>query len=159
MPPRILAIALPFILITQTHAATVDPVAIVAAHNQYRTELSVPPLTWSDKLATDAQGWADELARSGSFHHSDTPDGENLWAGSSNYYSQTSMVGTWGDEKSQYINGTFPDVTKGGVVGHYTQIIWRNTTQVGCGLASGNGMDYFVCRYNPAGNFIGEKPY
>jgi hypothetical protein len=45
------------------------------------------------------------------------------------------------------------------VVGHYTQMIWRGTTRIGCALASSRRWDVLVCRYGPPGNFIGEMPY
>jgi len=38
-------------------------------------------------------------------------------------------------------------------------MIWRQTTQVGCGLASGKGFDVLVCQYNPPGNWMGQSPY
>jgi len=47
----------------------------------------------------------------------------------------------------------------GHVVGHYTQMIWKNTSQIGCALARTNSWDILVCRYSPKGNMIGEKPY
>jgi allophanate hydrolase subunit 1 len=72
------------------------------------------------------------------------------------------MVDNWGSEKQYFIrDGIFPNTCRGGwqKCGHYTQIIWKNTTEVGCGLARGAQMDYFVCQYNPPGNFQGQKPY
>lgn len=140
-------------------AAPVSPETLLAAHNRERAALSLPPLAWSIDLAAGAQAWADRIAESGNFNHSSGNYGENLWGGTANAYSQTQMVQSWADEKAYFKEGTFPDVTTGGVVGHYTQIIWRNTTEVGCGLATGDGMDYLVCRYNPAGNYLGQKPY
>jgi hypothetical protein len=47
--------------------------------------------------------------------------------------------------------------------GHYTAIVARRSTQVGCGVATcqKNGVDYdiWVCNYNPAGNIVGFAPY
>jgi hypothetical protein len=43
--------------------------------------------------------------------------------------------------------------------GHYSQIVWRDTKSLGCGLATGEGIDYFVCQYEPAGNVVGTKPH
>ena len=44
--------------------------------------------------------------------------------------------------------------------GHYTQVIWKNSTEVGCGSAlSKSGAFFFVCNYDPPGNYIGQKPY
>jgi hypothetical protein len=44
--------------------------------------------------------------------------------------------------------------------GHYTQIIWRNTTEVGCGMATcSNGSEIWVCNYNPPGNYLRQNAY
>jgi hypothetical protein len=43
---------------------------------------------------------------------------------------------------------------------HYTQMIWKNTKEVGLGMATcPNGNVVIVANYNPAGNFSGEFPY
>ncbi len=140
-----------------------DITEILNAHNKYRTPLSILPLKWSDRLAKDARIWADRLAGERRMYHSSgSGDGENLWMGTSGYYSLTQMVDGWGAEKKYYKNGTFPDVSTTGNwrdVGHYTQIIWRNTTEVGCAKSSGGGNDFFVCRYSPPGNYIRQKVY
>lgn len=139
--------------------------AILSAHNQYRTELGVSPLVWSDALASDAQEWADYLASLGGEelrHAENTGQGENLWMGTAGFYSYTDMVKAWGEEQQYFIGGTFPDVSSTGNwsdVGHYTQLVWRETTEVGCGMATAGGNNILVCRYNPPGNFIGESVY
>ncbi len=147
----------------QAQSSLVNQRELLAAHNRYRNEVNVPDLTWSDEVAKSAQEWADHLASTNSFEHSQNSHyGENLWQGTANSYSQTQMVNSWGDEKKDFVFGTFPDVSKTGKwsdVGHYTQVVWRNTTQVGCGLATGGGNDVLVCQYNPPGNYEGEKPY
>ena len=45
--------------------------------------------------------------------------------------------------------------------GHYTQMVWKNTQEVGCGTGSGDGHPFniLVCRYSPAGNFMGQAPF
>lgn len=135
---------------------------VLAAHNKYRQQVNVPNLKWSNSLARSAQQWAKQLASTNTFKHSSTNYGENIWAGTKGRYSQAKMVDNWGSEKQYFIpNSTFPNTCRGGwqKCGHYTQIIWKNTTEVGCGLARGAQMDYFVCQYNPPGNFQGQKPY
>lgn len=135
----------------------------LAAHNRYRAEVEVSALQWSDILTNSSQQWANELAASGTFQHSDVQGvGENIWMGSSGGFSVTQMVDRWGAEQQFFTPGVFPDVSTTGNwndVGHYTQIVWRNTTEVGCALASGNGKDYFVCQYSPQGNFQGQAVY
>lgn len=133
--------------------------AILAEHNKYRAEVGVPPLQWSENLAASAQQWANHLAVTGTFNqHSGA--GENLANSTAGAYSVTQLIDLWGNEKQYFKNGIFPDVsttTDWKNIGHYTQVIWRNTREVGCGLASGHGNDVLVCQYNPAGNFIGQS--
>lgn len=136
---------------------------ILNAHNKYRNQLGIPPLKWSDKLAQHAKVWADRLAgEKRMYHSSGSGEGENLWMGTSGYYSLTQMVDGWGGEKKYYKDGNFPNVSTSGNwadVGHYTQIIWRNTTEVGCAKTTGGGNDFFVCRYSPPGNYMRQKVY
>jgi hypothetical protein len=132
---------------------------ILNAHNRYRAEVGVPPLAWSPTLASHAQQWANQ----GRFQHSSgTGEGENLWMGTSRRFSPTQMVGSWGDEKRSFVRGTFPNVSSTGNwanVGHYTQVIWRNTTQVGCGGVDVGGNYIFVCRYSSPGNVMGQPVF
>ena len=137
---------------------------ILAAHNSERAAVGVPPLVWSDKLAADAAPWAKHLAETGTFEHSPasdrTDEGENLWEGTQGGYTPAEMAGMWAGEKRYYQHGVFESGTSNGqMIGHYTQMIWKGTTQVGCALASGGGKDVLVCRYSPPGNFIGQMPY
>jgi hypothetical protein len=140
---------------------------LLAAHNAERAPLGLPPLTWNEDLAVQAQAWADHLVGLGALQHSANEQrpgqGENLWMGTAGYYSPAQMVGSWADEKADFSYGVFPDgVAPGGdwrKVGHYTQMVWRSTTEVGCAIATGGGWDYLVCRYSPPGNWMGQKPY
>jgi hypothetical protein len=40
--------------------------------------------------------------------------------------------------------------------GHFTQVVWRQTTQLGCGVSTCRGMDIWVCEYDPPGNVQGH---
>lgn len=137
---------------------------ILAAHNKYRKEVGVPDLTWSPTLAAHAQAWANQLASTGRFDHSTDPhgEGENLAKGTVGADSAAKLVDLWGSEKQYFQPGIFPDVSTTGNwadVGHYTQVVWRNTTQVGCGVAMGGGSAVLVCRYSPPGNYEEEPVY
>jgi hypothetical protein len=138
---------------------------ILEAHNKYRAEVNVAPLEWSDSLANNAQEWADYLASLGGNqlqHSSNSGEGENLWLGTSGAFTYTQMVDMWGTEKQYFVGGTFPDVSSTGNwfdVGHYTQIVWENTTEVGCAIANAGGNDILVCRYNPPGNYLGQPVF
>ena len=135
---------------------------LLIAHNQERDRVNVPRLAWSAKLAEQAQAWADTLARSNRFEHAQDRSGagENLWMGSARRYSAEQMIDGFVEEVRYFHTGQFPDVSSTGSwhdVGHYTQLIWRGTQQVGCAVGQGRANDILVCRYWPAGNVMGDK--
>jgi hypothetical protein len=138
---------------------------ILTAHNKYRREVGVPDLVWSEDLARDAQKWSDRLASMGGnqlVHAEGTDQGENLWLGTSGYFSATDMVKGWGDEKQYFRPGKFPEVSTTGNwtdVGHYTQVVWRDTREVGCAKSTAGGNDILTCRYRNPGNYMGQKPF
>jgi len=145
-------------------ATTGDAAArLLAAHNAERSRLGLPPLAWDPALAAHAQGWAETLARSHRFAH--TPggqlgdEGENLFMGTRGAYGPEAMVGYFLAERGDFRPGAFPAVARDGHwehVGHYTQLVWRDTQRVGCAVASDRAEDYLVCRYYPPGNVEGE---
>ena len=137
---------------------------LLTAQNRYRAELGEPPLVWSDKLAGSARAWAQHLADEvHALQHSGAVNtGENIATWPAGHATLTRLVKIWGDEKKYFVDASFPGVSNTGdwnVVAHYSQLVWRKTTEVGCGLATGGGQDYLVCQYNPMGNFDGEKPF
>lgn len=145
--------------------------AAVAKHNSYRSTHRSPRMTISDSLNNTAQAWAEYLAANTLFQHSSPTQrnnaGENLYV---SYTTATSVditalanaaVKNWYDEISayNYANPAFSSQT-----GHFTQVIWKNSTQLGSGVAQGiktiNGIKYnafyVVCQYAPAGNVQGQ---
>src|SRR5947209_4686296 len=138
---------------------------LLAAHNAERALVGVAPLMWNNQLAAEARTWAKQLAASGRFEHSpDEPgkelEGENLWAGTPRAFSPEAMVGLWVAEKRDYRPGVFPNNSRSGDVenvGHYTQLIWRGSGQVGCATAVGRDEEILVCRYTGAGNVYGQR--
>ncbi|HEY2444643.1 MAG TPA: CAP domain-containing protein [Rhizomicrobium sp.] len=140
-----------------------EKIEILSAHNRYRWEVGVPALRWSDELAATALLWAQHLAEVRRFEHSGAlGTGENLAMWTAGKSTLTQLVDLWGAEKRFFIQSYFPDVSKIGdwrTVGHYTQIVWRDTTEVGCGRATGGGYDFLVCQYAPQGNFMGRRVF
>ncbi|HLG98849.1 MAG TPA: CAP domain-containing protein [Bryobacteraceae bacterium] len=138
----------------QSHEFSRD---ILAAHNQIRARLAVPPLTWSSSLAIRAQDWANRLLHDGQFYHRPNPRfGENLFEISGGHASAAEVVGDWASEVRDY---SYRANTCRGKCGHYTQIVWRTTRQVGCAVAAARNREVWVCNYDPPGNWIGERPY
>lgn len=138
-----------------SQAAPADPMtrAIVAAHDARRAEHCAPPLAWSEELAGVAQAWADRIASQGcALQHSSGPYGENLAAGTAGTLSPEAVVEMWYGESSRYRyrNARFSMQT-----GHFTQVVWVGTERVGCGATTCDGLDVFVCNYDPPGNVEG----
>jgi hypothetical protein len=152
----------------RTTASSVDAFSqrVLAEHNRERDRAGVPRLAWNGKLARDAQLWAQRLAVEGWLRHASQAEnrgaGENLWMGSAGYYGPESMIAAFLEERQNYRNGTFPNVSRTGNwedVGHYTQVVWRDTREVGCAVARNTRDDFLVCRYWPSGNWMGERPF
>lgn len=145
---------------------------MIAAHTKWRTTVNVPALTWSSTLADTAQAWADSLKTKQACkpaHSGAAGLGENLFWASALMYSNgttqaqavtsTQVTDAWGNESKDYTYSTNTCAT-GKVCGHYTQVVWKATTQVGCGKAvCADNTQIWVCNYTPQGNFVGKKPY
>ena len=122
------------------------------------------PLAWSDRLAADADGWAEHLAANNLYDHA-SPDqrrgqGENLWRGTRDRWSAAETIGFFVAEKRDFHFGTFPEISRTGRwsdVGHYAQVIWPETREVGCAIARTRSDEVLVCRYWPAGNVWGQR--
>ena len=139
---------------------------LLVLHNAERARLGLPPLVWNSALARDAGAYAKVILSRGELQHASESErkgnGENLWMGTSGTWDADAMVGMFLEERRFFRAAAFPDVSLTGNwadVGHYSQIVWRDTKQVGCAVDSGRGMDVLVCRYYPAGNVFGKNPY
>ena len=132
-------------------------------HNQLRAEVySGGEIAWSVELAASAQACVDSLAQSGEFAHCASGYGENLYA-STRDDTYIDAINRWAEEKPYYHYAT-NSCDDGQTCGHYTQIIWKDSIEVGCGKAqftTGQYQGWYViaCQYNPPGNYIGQKPY
>jgi pathogenesis-related protein 1 len=138
---------------------------LLQLHNQIRADVGVDEITWSGRLATYAQEWADHLgATSCDLEHRPNSGkwelkyGENLFMGSAKYYGVTSAVKAWEEEKKNY-KGQAIDRYNQNKTGHYTQIVWKTTKQIGCAKSECRRRIIVVCNYDPPGNELGRKPY
>ena len=138
---------------------------LLGLHNKVRADVGVAPMTWSMKLAIYAQEWANNLAsmdcdirhrlRFGKWKQE---YGENLFIGTAGYYGVADAVMSWESEKIYY-RGHILDSSNYHDSGHYTQVVWKTTEQIGCAKAECNGNLIVVCNYNPPGNVLGQKAY
>lgn len=149
---------------------------MLATHNRIRQQHNLPPLSWSNKMANYAQEWAGHLAKTGCnmTHRTDAgrdplKAGENIfwggpvtWSdGASNFQkvSASEVAMSWASEKADY-NYQNNSCRPGKQCGHYTQMVWKTTKTVGCGAAMcPDKGQIWVCSYDPAGNWVGKKPY
>ena len=130
---------------------------MLAEHNAVRAAVGVAALTWSDRLAARAQQWADTLLAHRKFAHSPNSEyGENLFEIDGASATSAQVIGSWAEESRQY---DYNSSKCRGTCGHYTQIVWRDTKEVGCAVARGRGREVWVCEYDPPGNWAGKRPY
>lgn len=138
------AAAIAFGLVGSAVAQDISGEAL-STHNALRAKHGVPALSWSGKLAGIAQDYANKCV----FEHNNSGYGENLAQSSSPNVS--AMINDWYSEISAY---DFASGTGNGT-GHFTQVVWKSTTQVGCGIAQCSDGAILVCNYSPAGNLQG----
>lgn len=153
---------------TGSRISWMDAQSVLDHHNKVRKEVGVNQLVWDTSLSAYAQRWANYLAESENcklIHRSDNYRegklyGENLyWGSSAVYYSPLSASESWYSEKKLYEYKRIDD-SNWSKVGHYTQMVWRNTVAVGVGVATcASGGIIVVANYFPPGNYLGEFPY
>ena len=153
---------------TGSKISSEDARAILDHHNKIRKDLDIPPLSWSADLAAYAQNWADSLATSYNCHlvhrknqGENIPGyGENLYQGSSaESFKPIDASRGWYDEIQKYTYAKL-DENNWSATAHYTQMIWKNTKEIGVGVAiCPDGGLIVVANYNPPGNYMGEYPY
>lgn len=155
-----------------------NKISALKVHNDGRKEVGVQPLVWSENLEIGAKKYADYLASKDIFKHSESlkeiNQGENLYSTTyfvfqengekfffenTNYLKDASI--SWLGEKKDYTYAKIGDRKNNfSKIGHYTQMVWNETTQVGIAYSKSiSGKIYVVARYYPAGNIISQFPY
>jgi len=157
---------------TGSKVSAAEAQAAVNFHNKARRELKNPPVKWSNKIARYAQSRADAMARSRRVAHlppGQNPYGENLAegksTGGSSQYTAKWASEYWFEEKKLMPRGarTMTANLFNQGVGHYTQMVWKGSTEIGMGVATfqQNGWTHtvIVCCYNPPGNMMTQPIY
>ena len=132
-------------------------VQMLERHNYYRAQHQVGDLSRLSDIETIAQNYSEYLVSIGSLVHSsnkynDQSLGENLYRGPLSSNIGTSAVDLWYDEIQYY---DFDNPGWNSAAGHFTQVIWKNSQQLGCGVGCGtNNYCFVTCNYYPAGNYL-----
>lgn len=134
----------------------------LAALNACRSIHSVPSLSYNRDIERVAQEWADHLARTNGFSHNpratykDQNLGENIasrWTSNREDYPAAQPVEQWYKEIERYDFKTY----SGPKTGHFTQVVWKGSKEVGIGRAQSNdGTWIVVANFFPAGNYVGQ---
>ena len=153
--------------IVSSSLAEEDISLALKVHNDARAAVGVQSLVWSKTLESDALEWAITMAKKDDMYHSSnesrTGQGENLYMYSG--FSSETPAGdastAWYNEIDDYTYSVIGSPENANVmIGHYTQMIWSSTTEVGIGKAtSASGREFVAARYSPPGNYIGAFPY
>jgi hypothetical protein len=169
----------------------------VRANAQPAPNPALDPYCWKASVATTAQSWADGCTYAHNPNLGMLGLGENIYACASSAGPPclvepiTNSVTSWANEVDSYDypSNTCSQRCQGGsnggtacsnmtecpggvcsnVCGHYTQIVWRSSANVGCGVKDCSTGSPFgpsfpnwtlvVCDYQPPGNVTGQHPY
>ncbi|KAL2708057.1 SCP superfamily [Kluyveromyces marxianus] len=142
-----------------------DRAAVLDTHNSLRARhQDTGSLVWNDDLAAYAYNYAQSLKGGDSdpcnyiLKHSGGQYGENLAAGTNS--APADLVNLWYDEIKYYDYNNITGIEHDGhEVGHFTQLVWASSTDLGCSVERcTNGAVYLICEYSPAGNIyvVGE---
>lgn len=171
----------PPVVSTSPAAQPASMAGMLESHNRVRAAVGVAPLTWSSTMTGYAQEWATYLANQNNcqMQHRSVAGIDPLKAGENLYWASpltrtysdgrketsvqaitpSQVADAWASEQADYDYAS-NRCASGKICGHYTQMVWRTTLEVGCGMAvCPDKGQIWVCSYNPPGNWVGEKPY
>ncbi|VDO01380.1 unnamed protein product [Rodentolepis nana] len=127
---------------------------ILDSHNRARTGVSPPASNMEEMMENLAESWYQNTGQNIAitFGHKT----ENF----------PFVISQWHKEVKDY-NYNANSCTSGKMCGHYTQVVWATSSNVGCAVQrcdkyfTGRIQPTFlyVCQYKAPGNFIGQKPY
>ncbi|KAF7068216.1 hypothetical protein CFC21_073991 [Triticum aestivum] len=155
----LLALASAMVVVTAQNS----PQDFVDPHNAARADVGVGPVTWDDNVAAYAQNYAEQRRGDCQLVHSGGQYGENIYGGRGGGADWTAAdaVQAWVSEKQYYDHGSnscSAPADKSCL--HYTQVVWRDSTAIGCARVVCDGGDglFIICSYNPPGNYEGVSP-
>nr|P10736.1 RecName: Full=Venom allergen 5.01; AltName: Full=Allergen Dol m V-A; AltName: Full=Antigen 5 form 2; Short=Ag5-2; AltName: Full=Cysteine-rich venom protein; Short=CRVP; AltName: Allergen=Dol m 5.01; Flags: Precursor [Dolichovespula maculata]AAA28301.1 antigen 5 precursor [Dolichovespula maculata] len=125
-------------------------------------------LVWNDELAKIAQTWANQC----DFNHDDCRNTAKYQVGQNIAISSTTatqfdrpskLIKQWEDEVTEFNYKVGLQNSNFRKVGHYTQMVWGKTKEIGCGsikyIEDNWYTHYLVCNYGPGGNDFNQPIY
>ncbi|XP_072951812.1 pathogenesis-related protein 1A-like [Typha angustifolia] len=148
-------------LFSTTTLAQNSPQDFLDPHNSARADVGVAPMSWNDTVAAYAQDYASQRAADCQLEHSGGPYGENIFWGGGSSWTAADAVNSWVSEKQYYdYESNSCSAPPNESCGHYTQVVWADSLQLGCAAVTCDSGDTFItCNYYPPGNYEGERPY
>merc|ERR1712228_588767 len=145
----IVAAAAPPALIQPAKADINDD--MLQQHNDYRAAHNAGPLTIDQDLMEKAQAWADELAANNKFEHTSVKNlngeclGENIAMMSGGEAGAADATRMWYCEVDDYYD-TINKWQNSPAIGHFTQVVWKDSKRVGFGIATGSEDKMSYCQ-------------
>lgn len=131
--------------------------SLLSATNKLRAKHGSPPMKWSPEAASKAQEWAAHLAKSGTLQHGNHKGmGQNLAYKMGQELSAGEFANMWYEEISDY------DFNRPGFrssTGHFTQMVWKSSTEMGAAIVTQGNRAYVVANYIPPGNITNEGQF
>ena len=125
-------------------------------HNELRRKHGAPELRLNKDICRVARDWANRMAATGKFaHRPENKYGENIGWFSPPGRDPVETVVRWYNEINDY-KFDRPGFAKG--TGHFTQVVWAASRELGVATATANGKVYVVANYDPPGNYVGRYP-
>ncbi|KAL1988925.1 hypothetical protein VTN96DRAFT_6914 [Rasamsonia emersonii] len=142
---------------------------ILQNHNIHRANHSAPALVWDSGLEASAQ----QLANGCVYEHNTEINGggygQNIGYGIPADNIGAMITNLMYNDEFGYFENLYgqanPDMSEFDHWGHFSQIVWKGTTHVGCATVvcsnlgnvdSSEPLPFTVCNYSPPGNYAGE---
>ncbi|KAJ5288336.1 hypothetical protein PENANT_c069G09107 [Penicillium antarcticum] len=153
---------------TTAVAANAYQQAVLYNHNIHRSNHSAPPVGWSVDLETSARALASKCVYEHDTSINGGGYGQNIGYGVEASQIGVMLTNVMYNDEIEYFPTPYgqsdPSMTKFERWGHFSQIIWKGTTHVGCATVVCDGLGkidpigslpFTVCNYSPAGNYAG----
>ena len=138
---------------------------LVARHNELRRKHAASSLTVLKDLSTLCQKTVDNCKKIGGLQHGDLRFDDGTWVGQNLFLSSWAPTGTYvaDDWYSEIENYDYTAADEKGIIssGHFTQMVWKSSKQIGCAVTVGpwktySDAYYVGCNYLPVGNILGH---